>query len=84
MQFAKFFNHEDVGQVLVRKDTDCNGECTVSVEIHIELLGYAKTEYQVENDEHQDKLFDSIDETKATKVAEIMANYGKPAMQTDK
>lgn len=85
--FAKLFQFEDMGQVLVKRDTDENGDPEVRLYFEPEGFGVCSTAFRFEADETEDesakaeKAFDMIDQERAEKiirgVMETLPKFGE-------
>ena len=70
MSFAKLFESESLGQILVMKDTnDDDDPCvTVMFDPQLEGLENIKTKFGFDDEEHRDRIFDRVDLEKAESV----------------
>ena len=77
MSFAKIFESETLGQILVMKDTNDDGDPCVTVMFDHQLcgtedteifLGLIKTHFGFDDDEKRDSVFDRVDIGKAESV----------------
>lgn len=72
--FAKLFHLEDIGQVLVKRDTDENGDPEVRLYFEPEGFGVCSTAFGFEADETEDesakaeRAFDMVDQERAEKI----------------
>lgn len=73
-KFAKLFEFDDIGMVLVKRDTDENGDPEVRLYFEPKGFGVCSTAFGFEEDEHEDaaakaeKAFELIDQERAEKI----------------
>lgn len=73
-KFAKLFEFDDIGQVLVKRDTDENGDPEVRLYFEPKGFGVCSTAFGFEADENGDEAtkavlaFDLVDEVRAEKI----------------
>ena len=72
--FAKLFHFDEIGQVLVKRDTDENGDPEVRLYFEPEGFGICSTAFGFEADETEDesakakRAFDMVDQERAEKI----------------
>lgn len=73
-KFEKLFEFEDIGQVLVKRDTDECGDPEVRIYFYPKGFGVCSTAFGFEADENEDKTakaekaFDMVDRDRAEKI----------------
>jgi len=74
VDFAKLFHFDDIGQVLVKRDTDENGDPEVRLYFEPEGFGVCSTAFGFETDETEDesakaeRAFNMVDQERAEKI----------------